>query len=264
MRFAVALLVTASLFAMGCGEPAASTSNPPAPTPPALNPPETSKPAGDATPGAESAAADVHGMGAATASAPAAAPPEGFTPVALENGIVKLVPENTTIQVVGQHNPPRGEGPRDRDARTIVFEKFTGSLTFDPATKLPQTAIAEIDTNSLVAFDPRLTSHLKSRDFIEVEAYPTIKFESTRIEPAAEPGKINIVGNLTIKDVTKEITIPATVTHDGNAVTVHGQTKLNRREFNINGARIDTSTQNEFDLTLAVGKKTESPATGGR
>jgi polyisoprenoid-binding protein YceI len=203
-------------------------------------------------------------MGAATATAPAAAPPEGFTPVALENGAVKLAPENTTIQVVGQHNPPRGDGPRDRDARTIVFEKFTGSLTFDPATKLPKAATAEIDANSLVAFASRLTSHLKSRDFIEADAYPTIKFESTRVEPAAEPGKINLVGNLTLKDVTKEITIPATVTNDGNAVTVLGQTRLNRRDFNINGAPIDNSTQPEFDFMLAVGKKTESPAAGGR
>jgi polyisoprenoid-binding protein YceI len=265
MRCAIASLFSVCLFAIGCGEPAANTPVPPAPTPPALNAPESPKPGGEAASAGQSGATAEPAMGAAAtgnAAAVVSAPPEGFTPVAMEAGAVKLTPENTTIQIVGQHNPPRGDGPRDRDARTIVFEKFSGSMTIDPVTKQPKSATAEIDANSLVAFDPRLTSHLKSRDFIEVETYPTIKFESTRIEPASEPGKVTIVGNLTLKDVTKEISFPAMVTNDGRGVTVHGQTKLNRREFNINGARIDNSTQPEFDFTLAVGKQTQSPAAG--
>lgn len=273
MRLVVASLCSIVLFSIGCSE---STETPPdtfAPAPPALNAPEPPAQAGDATPpaavadptsAATSADAAMSVPTPAGAAAAPVAPPDGFSPIAIENGTIQLTPENTTIQVIGQHNPPRGDGPRDRDARTIVFEKFSGSMTIDPATKLPKAATAEIDANSLVAFDARLTSHLKNRDFIEVETYPTIKFESTRIEPGAEPGKITIVGNLTLKDVNKEVSIPATVTNDGRGVTVLGQTKFNRRDFNIKGERIDNSTQPEFEFILAVGKRTQLPAAGGR
>ena len=263
MRLAFPSLLIVCVLATGCEQPAAgpaatpappavsATDTPqPAPTPPPMDTP-TVVPAGPQ-------------MGAPEPAAPAAAAlpvPEGFTPIAIETGNVKLTPENTTFQVIGRHAPPRG-GPEDPNFRTIVFEKFTGSLTFDPTAKILESAAAEIDATSLVSHDQRLTSHLKNPDFIDVEKFPTIKFESTRIEPGAEPGKVSIIGNLTLKDVTKEITIPATVTNDGRGATVHGQTRLNRREFNINSAGIDNSTMPEIDFTLAIGKKTERP--GGR
>jgi polyisoprenoid-binding protein YceI len=261
MRFArFFALVLCCSWIVGCGDPAKNSSEKPDTSSAPNAAPQAVPGPGDMERAADNTTAQPT---AGPVTAPPTTPPAGFTPVALEGGVAKLSPENTTIQVIGQHNPPRGDGPEDRDARTIVFEKFSGSIVFDQATKLPKSATAEIDATSLVAFDARLTSHLKNRDFIEVEAYPTIKFESSRIEPASEPGKVTIIGKLTLKDVTKEVTIPATVTYDGNGVTVHGQVKLNRRDFNINATRIDSSTQPEFDFTLAVGKKTESPA-GGR
>jgi polyisoprenoid-binding protein YceI len=208
------------------------------------------------------AAAPPAAAGPAIPAGPSLPVPEGFTPVSVAGSVVQLTPENTTIQIIGKHAPPRG-GPNDPNARTIVFMKFTGEMDVDPATRLPKSAKAEIDATSLVAFDPRLTSHLKNPDFIDVEKFPAIKFTSTKIEPAGEPGKVNITGNLTLKDVTKEITIPATVTHDAGGVTVHGQLTMNRRDFNINHSNIDERTMTEMELTLAVGKKSVPP-TGGR
>jgi polyisoprenoid-binding protein YceI len=148
-------------------------------------------------------------------------------------------------------------------ARTIVFMKFDGELKVDPATKMPTAASTEIDATSLTAFVGTLTSHLKNPDFIDVEKFPTIKFNSTKIEPAGEPGKVKIIGNLTLKDVTKEITIPAKVSHDANGVTLVGEVQLNRRDFNINGTAIDGSTMAEIDFTIAVGKKSVAPSAGG-
>jgi polyisoprenoid-binding protein YceI len=262
MRFSVALPIVVFLTALGCGEPSTPPADTPDTTPPALNAPEQPKQDAQSPPppnGSASSEPDTVVPAQGTPAAPPPTAPEGFSPVTIESNTVRLVPENTTIQIIGRHAPPRG-GPNDPNARTIVFEKFTGTIVMDPATKLPRTATAEIDTNSLVAFDPRLTSHLKNRDFIEVETYPTIKFESTRIEPSGEPGKVSIVGNLTLKDVTKEITIPATITNNGQSITLHGETQLNRRDFNINHSNIDGSTMPEFDFMIAVGKQTERPA----
>jgi polyisoprenoid-binding protein YceI len=266
MRFPLALLSLICLISAGCEQPAA----PPAveSTPPAVSATETPATTATAADPAPAEAAPTAGpemtAPTSTAAAPHAGPvPEGFTPVPVENGVVKLTPDTTTIQIIGRHAPPRG-GPEDPMARTIVFMKFDGELKVDPATKLPTSATAEIDATSLTAFNGGLTSHLKNHEFIDVEKFSTIKFASTKIEPAGEPGQIKITGNLTLKDVTKEITIPAKVTHDASGLTVLGEVQLNRRDFNIKHENIDNTTMAEIDFTLAVGKKSAAPGGGGR
>jgi polyisoprenoid-binding protein YceI len=277
MRYPFVLLSAIFLFSTGCEQPAPQP-QPTAPvTPPAVTKTDTSEPVTSPAPPAETSlqspvdvVAPTAGpqIGASapssTAPAPPAGPvPDGFTPVRVENGVVKLNSENTTIQIIGRHAAPRG-GPNDPMARTIVCMKFDGQMEIDPATKLPKSANAEIDATSLTAFAANLTSHLKNPDFIDVEKYPTIKFASTRIEPTGEAGQVKIVGNLTLKDVTKEITVPAKITSDASGLTLLGEVQLNRREFNINASAIDGTTMPEIDLTLAVGKKTAAPGGGGR
>jgi polyisoprenoid-binding protein YceI len=64
---------------------------------------------------------------------------------------------------------------------------------------------ASIDTN-----EPTRDEHLRSADFLDVEHYPEARFESTRIEPVGG-AHYRLTGNLTIKDVTREVTMDATV-----------------------------------------------------
>jgi Uncharacterized conserved protein len=54
-----------------------------------------------------------------------------------------------------------------------------------------------------------LRGHLSAPDFFDVAKYPTSKFVITSVEDKGD--KLHVTGNLTIKDVTKSITIPATV-----------------------------------------------------
>jgi polyisoprenoid-binding protein YceI len=85
------------------------------------------------------------------------------------------------------------------------FGKFDGKIVQHPdlnKSSVQFTAQTDsIDTN--VA--PRDT-HLKSKDFFEVETYPTLTFKSTKI--GRWQGGYVAVGNLTIKDVTKQVRIP--------------------------------------------------------
>ena len=55
----------------------------------------------------------------------------------------------------------------------------------------------------------RLEGHLNSPDFFDVKKYPTSTFVITSI--AEESGKLAVTGNLTLKEVTKSITIPASI-----------------------------------------------------
>src|SRR5262249_19350145 len=80
--------------------------------------------------------------------------------------------------------------------------------------------------------------HLRSQDFLHVEQYPVIRFESTRVERHGKDG-LNITGNLTIHGVTKEVTLETTA--NGQAKNPFGQevsgysaeTSINRKDFGL-------------------------------
>ena len=86
-----------------------------------------------------------------------------------------------------------------------------------------------IDMNTITDADglTKLDGHLKDADFFDVEKYPTSKFVITSTE--MKEGKMHVTGDLTIKDVTKSITIPATVSEVEGVTTFKSETfELNR------------------------------------
>jgi polyisoprenoid-binding protein YceI len=264
MRFVVASFCSVVLFSIGCGDSAETPPNTFASAPPALNAPAPPEQAGDATPPAAVAAA-VPPMNASAAPGvviASATAPEGFTPVALPAGVAKLGPENATIQFVGKHVQPDGS-ENDPRARTGIFEKFTAQVEFDPATKTLKSAQAEIDTTSLWVPQDGLRDHLQNPDFLDVRTHPTIKFESTQIEPGTEQGIVNITGNLTLHGVTKPITFPSKVSLSEAGTTIDSELVLDRTEFGMD--RLLDRVIPKVQLRVMVGKPTERPqaAEGG-
>lgn len=96
-----------------------------------------------------------------------------------------------------------------------------------------------VDMNTIINLDMKgskgatnLEGHLKSPDFFEVEKYPTSKFVITSV--VDKEGKLEVTGNLSIKDVTKSITIPATVEKvDGMYVFKSENFNIDRADFNV-------------------------------
>ncbi len=102
----------------------------------------------------------------------------------------------------------------------------------------------EIDMNTIKDLDiteadgaAKLVGHLASPDFFDVAKYPTSKFEITGAEKLAQADSLgnnyNIMGNLTIKDVTKNITIPANVTMDSTQFTAASKFNIDRTDFKV-------------------------------
>jgi polyisoprenoid-binding protein YceI len=88
-----------------------------------------------------------------------------------------------------------------------------------------------IDTTSMWADDDRLTKHLKSPDFFDVESLPEAIFESTAIE-ATEAG-YTVTGNLTLHGVTKSISFPAQMEIAPDRVTAQAEFFVKRFDFDI-------------------------------
>ncbi|WP_417786092.1 YceI family protein [Tenacibaculum sp.] len=93
----------------------------------------------------------------------------------------------------------------------------------------------------------KLEDHLKASDFFDVEKFPTAKFEVASSE--LKDGKVHVTGNLTLKDVTKSITIPATVTEADDMVTFKSDVfSIDRTDFGVTykSKKIDAALKDKF------------------
>ena len=186
-------------------------------------------------------------IGAAAAPATNADTEVAAKPVPVADGVVTLSPENTKIQFVGVHSPPKQPDPR-----TGGFAKFSGKAEVDADGKLKSVNV-DIDTTSLFTSIQKLTDHLKSPDFFEVREYPTAKFESTKIAPG-EGGDAIITGNLTLHGVTKEISFPAKVESTDSGLTVTSKFDIERSQFGMTFGK--GQVEDKVHMTVVVGEKT--------
>jgi len=86
------------------------------------------------------------------------------------------------------------------------FNKFSGTITVDPKDVAKGSVDFTIDVNSVDTGVTGRDDHLRNKDYFEVTKWPEMKFKSKRVEKSSD-GYV-AVGDLTIKDKTKEISIP--------------------------------------------------------
>lgn len=117
------------------------------------------------------------------------------------------------------------------------FQSFSG--TIEVAEDLTQSKVnVSIDTASITTGAEDRDNHLRSGDFFDVEEFPTMTFESTEIKDLGD-GKYEVNGDLTIKDVTKPVTLDTTylgIISDpwGNGKAIlEATTKINREEWGL-------------------------------
>ncbi len=94
-----------------------------------------------------------------------------------------------------------------------------------------------IYTNSLTTLNDSRDKHLKSPDFFDTEKYPKIIFHSTEVQ--ATGSQVKVKGELTIRDVTREIEFDAVFAglrkdpYGNEKAGFEMKTTLNRKDFNI-------------------------------
>lgn len=118
------------------------------------------------------------------------------------------------------------------------FADFAGSIDFDEVTPQNSRVDVVIQAASIDTAEGDRDTHLRSADFFEVEKYPTLTFTSTAVAPRSGD-TYDVVGDLTIHGVTKQVTLPATFL--GKAKDPWGnekagfeaELKLNRKDFGL-------------------------------
>jgi polyisoprenoid-binding protein YceI len=120
-----------------------------------------------------------------------------------------------------------------------AFTKVSGTAKYDPADPAKDSVDVTIDAASVDTRVQMRDNDLKSPNFLDVQKYPTIVFHSKKAT-AAGTGKLQIVGDLTIHGVTKEVVLdvdgPSAQIKDpwGNQrIGASATTKINRQDFGI-------------------------------
>jgi polyisoprenoid-binding protein YceI len=120
-----------------------------------------------------------------------------------------------------------------------VKGRFTGVAgTVMLAEPTASTVEVVIDAASIDTREAKRDAHLRSADFFDVERFPAITFRSSDVRPAGA-GDLRIVGDLTIRDVTREVTLE--VTDEGRGTDPWGGERagfsatavIDRRDFGL-------------------------------
>lgn len=117
------------------------------------------------------------------------------------------------------------------------FTDFTGSATTEEGLGNASISV-EIQAGSLDTRNADRDGHVKSADFFDVETYPTITFTSTGVEAEGDDHLL-VTGDLTIKDVTKSVTVDfefdgeVTDPWGNSRVGFEGSTEINRSDFGL-------------------------------
>ncbi len=117
------------------------------------------------------------------------------------------------------------------------FNKFSGVIMYDETDIANSSVDVSIETVSVDTDDEDRDSHLREKDFFDVEKFPAITFKSKEV--VEKKNDLIMIGDLTIRDITREIEIP--FTFNGKIVDPWGHTRIgaeaqlviNRQDFGI-------------------------------
>ena len=122
------------------------------------------------------------------------------------------------------------------------FGKVDGTIVYDGKNVAGVTAEATIDATTITTNNEKRDAHLKSPDFFDVNAFPTITFKSKRAE-AAGNGRFKLIGDLTMRGKTREVVLdvegptdPVTV-QNSQRIGATATTTLNRQDFGVSWSR---------------------------
>jgi polyisoprenoid-binding protein YceI len=145
-----------------------------------------------------------------------------------------------------------------------AFDKFSGTIDYDPANPTAASVKVEIDPASIDTKTQKRDDHLRSPDFFDVAKFPAMTFQSTKVTKG-EGNALAVEGNLTMHGVTKPVTLAVTFLGAGPAMGgqragFEATTKIDRKDFGIIWNKtLDSGTLLGDDVDIAIGIEGYTP-----
>lgn len=142
------------------------------------------------------------------------------------------------------------------------FRDINGTIVYDEKDPAKSSVNVVIKAASLTTDNDRRDTHLRSEAFFDVEKFPEIRFVSSKVMKQGEQWVA--VGNLTMKDVTKEITLPFSVAaaeiKGKKKLGVESATKLDRFQYHVDYDKSGTTVGGEVKIELNLEANETTPA----
>jgi polyisoprenoid-binding protein YceI len=147
-----------------------------------------------------------------------------------------------------------------------AFNEFEGKAVIDGENPANSSVTVTLQVDSVDTRNAQRDGHLRTNDFLDIENYPTITFTSTSI--SHEGGNdFAVTGDLTIKDVTKSITLPlefqgaAKDPFGNDRIGFEGSVVINRKDWGITwnaaletgGVLVSEKVTLEFEISAIKG-----------
>lgn len=137
------------------------------------------------------------------------------------------------------------------------FDDFEGTIV-TAENPLDSSVNASLKTASVNTKNKRRDKHLRDDDFLKVETYPTITFNSTGVR--VDGDDVFIEGDLTIRDVTKRVTLNMNLNSadvDGSAdgkppAQFLATTEIIRNDYGVHGGFAGAVIANQIKITLKI------------
>ena len=158
-----------------------------------------------------------------------------------------VVPETSSVGFVGTQQGTKFNGR---------FQTFTAQIDLDPADPTKGSIAGTVQLDSVNTRDSDRDASLLDKDWFNAKEFPQAKFESQKIEKAAD-GSYVANGQLTLKGTTKPVAMKFTVTGSGATAQFAGTMTINRFDFNVGEGWNDTSWVAQdvsVDVKLALKK----------
>lgn len=137
-----------------------------------------------------------------------------------------------------------------------AFTKVSGNASYDPSDPSKTALEATIEAASVDTRVEMRDNDLRSPNFFDVQKYPTLTFHSKQVKGAGS-GKLQIVGDLTIHGVTKEVVLdvdgptgPVKDPMGNQRMGASATTKISRKDFGVNG--LPGAVGDEVNITIDV------------
>jgi polyisoprenoid-binding protein YceI len=117
------------------------------------------------------------------------------------------------------------------------FREFVGTIKYDPKNVRDSSVEFTVQAKSIFTDNEKRDAHLKGEDFFAVDKYPTLSFKSKKVLPRGS-SKLDVLGTLTIKGVSKEVMVPVTILgigqgFQGEVAGFRSEFEINRKDFNV-------------------------------
>lgn len=201
-------------------------------------------------------------------AASAAAPTDAVAPAAAAPAAQAITPVSGTYQLDPTHTDVLAQWTHFGFSQPSAhFGISEGALVYDAADVTKSSVQVSMPIAAIDSFVDKLDEHLKGADFFDAGKFPNASFKSISVA-AAGTNKLTVVGELTIKDITKPVTLDVTLNGAGEhpmlkkqAIGFSATATIKRSDFGVGAFAPNVSDEVQLRITTE-GALADAPAQG--